>query len=101
MAGRILSPLLATIALSVLHEHFTAKWEALGPDWTRANMHTLVRRSLPGWQVRVGKIELFRPESAAIVRYSYRGTHPWRGLQTRTDTPSPAAAQGDQLSAEK
>jgi RNA-directed DNA polymerase len=34
--GGILSPLLANIALSILDEHFTAKWEALGPDWTRA-----------------------------------------------------------------
>jgi RNA-directed DNA polymerase len=33
--GGILSPLLANIALSVLDEHFTAKWEALGPTWTR------------------------------------------------------------------
>ena len=32
--GGILSPLLANIALSVLDEHFTRKWEALGPDWT-------------------------------------------------------------------
>jgi RNA-directed DNA polymerase len=34
--GGILSPLLANIALSVLDEHFAAKWEALGPYWTRA-----------------------------------------------------------------
>jgi RNA-directed DNA polymerase len=34
--GGILSPLLANIALSGLDEHFTAKWEALGPEWTRA-----------------------------------------------------------------
>jgi RNA-directed DNA polymerase len=34
--GAILSPLLANIALSVLDEHFTRKWEALGPSWTRA-----------------------------------------------------------------
>ena len=34
--GGILSPLLANIALSVLDEHFTAKWNALGPEWTRA-----------------------------------------------------------------
>ena len=34
--GGILSPLLANIALSVLDEHFAHKWEALGPDWTRA-----------------------------------------------------------------
>lgn len=34
--GGILSPLLANIALAVLDEHFTRKWEALGPSWTRA-----------------------------------------------------------------
>ena len=34
--GGILSPLLANIALSVLDEYFTAKWDALGPAWTRA-----------------------------------------------------------------
>jgi RNA-directed DNA polymerase len=34
--GGILSPLLANIALSVLDEHFTRKWEELGPAWTRA-----------------------------------------------------------------
>jgi len=33
--GGILSPLLANIALSVLDEHFTRKWDALGPEWTR------------------------------------------------------------------
>jgi RNA-directed DNA polymerase len=34
--GGILSPLLANIALSALDEHFARKWEALGPEWTRA-----------------------------------------------------------------
>ena len=33
--GGILSPLLANIALSILDEHFTQRWEALGPEWTR------------------------------------------------------------------
>ena len=33
--GGILSPLLANIALSVLDEHFAAKWAALGPRSTR------------------------------------------------------------------
>ena len=33
--GGILSPLLANIALSVIDEHFTAKWEALGSQWKR------------------------------------------------------------------
>jgi hypothetical protein len=31
----VLSPLLANIALSVLDEHFHAKWKALGPEWSR------------------------------------------------------------------
>jgi len=34
--GGILSPLLANIALSVLDEHFAAKWAGLGPSWARA-----------------------------------------------------------------
>lgn len=34
--GGILSPLLANIALSGLDWHFQHKWDALGPDWTRA-----------------------------------------------------------------
>ena len=33
--GGILSPMLANIALSVLDEHFTSKWEALEPYWKR------------------------------------------------------------------
>jgi RNA-directed DNA polymerase len=36
--GGILSPLLANIALSVLDEHFSRKWEELGPYWTRAKL---------------------------------------------------------------
>lgn len=36
--GGILSPLLANIALSVLDDHFTQKWEALGPCWRRAKL---------------------------------------------------------------
>ncbi len=43
LQGGILSPLLANIALSVLDEHFTQKWEALGPEWTRAK-----KRKQPG-----------------------------------------------------
>ena len=34
--GGILSPLLANIALSVLDEHFTRRWNSLGPAWTRS-----------------------------------------------------------------
>ena len=33
----VLSPLFANIALSMLDEHFTAKWEALGKRSTRGN----------------------------------------------------------------
>lgn len=72
-------------------DHF-ALWRIVG--WLRKrhvglNMHTLVRRFLPGWQVRVGKIELFRPHTVAIVRYRYRGTKiptPW-SIPPRVATP--------------
>ena len=43
--GGILSPLLANIALSVLDEHFTAKWEALGKRSTRETGVVPVSRS--------------------------------------------------------
>jgi RNA-directed DNA polymerase len=73
-------------------DHF-ALWRIVG--WLRKrhvglNMHTLVRRFLPGWQVRAGKIELFRPETVAIVRYRYRGTKiptPWASPPTRIAAP--------------
>lgn len=63
-------------------DHF-ALWRIIG--WLRKrhvglNMHTLVRRFLPEWQVRAGGTELFRPQTVAIVRYRYRGTKiptPW------------------------
>jgi RNA-directed DNA polymerase len=42
--GGILSPLLANIALTVLDEHFTRKWEALGPEWTRQKR---IRQGVP------------------------------------------------------
>jgi len=48
--GGIRSPLLASIALSGLDQHFQAQWEALGPVWTRvkrqragAAAHRLIR----------------------------------------------------------
>ncbi len=44
--GGILSPLLANIALSVLDEHFTSKWEALGPHWTRAKRRRAGERTM-------------------------------------------------------
>jgi RNA-directed DNA polymerase len=37
-------------------------------------MHTLVRRFLPGWKIRAGNVEMFRPKTVAIERYRYRGT---------------------------
>jgi RNA-directed DNA polymerase len=73
-------------------DHF-ALWRIVG--WLRKrhvglNMHTLVRRFLPGWQVRAGEIELFRPETVAIVRYRYRGTKiptPWTSPPPRIAAP--------------
>jgi RNA-directed DNA polymerase len=73
-------------------DHFVF-WRIVG--WLRKrhvglNMHTLVRRFLPGWQIRVGKIELFRPETVAIVRYRYRGVRiptPWASAPIRTPAP--------------
>jgi RNA-directed DNA polymerase len=59
--GGILSPLLANIALSVLDEHFAAKWEALGPEWTRAKRRRagtpvmkLVRTRTTSWSWSAG-----------------------------------------------
>jgi RNA-directed DNA polymerase len=49
----------------------------------RLNMHTLVRRFLPGWRIRSGGIELFRPTAFSIERYRYRGHHiptPWTSV---------------------
>lgn len=46
--GGILSPLLANIALAVLDEHFSRKWEALGPDWTRAKLR---RQGVPAYRL--------------------------------------------------
>ena len=46
--GGILSPLLANIALSVLDEHFTHKWEALGPDWRRQKLR---RQGVPAYRL--------------------------------------------------
>lgn len=46
--GGILSPLLANVALSILDEHFTRKWEALGPAWTRAKRR---RAGMPAYRL--------------------------------------------------
>jgi RNA-directed DNA polymerase len=63
-------------------DHFTF-WRVVG--WLRKRhaglkMGTLVRRHLPGWKVRDGKVEMFRPQATPIVRYRYRGARiptPW------------------------
>lgn len=60
-----------------------AFWRIVG--WLRKrhlglNMHTLVRRFLPGWKIREGDVELFRPQKVAIERYRFRGARiptPW------------------------
>jgi RNA-directed DNA polymerase len=46
--GGILSPCLANIALAVLDEHFTRKWEELGPDWKRAKLR---RQGVPAHKI--------------------------------------------------
>ena len=51
----------------------------------RLNMHTLVRRFLPGWKISAEHVEMFRPREVAIVRYRYRGTRiptPWSSPTT-------------------
>lgn len=76
-------------------DHF-AFWRIVG--WLRKrhlglSMHTLVRRFLPGWRIRDGGIEMFRPETVAIERYRYRGTKiptPWSSAPT-PETPAPVA----------
>ena len=73
-----------------------AFWRIVG--WLRKrhvglNMHTLVRRFLPGWEIRAGGIEMFRPRAVAIVRYRYRGTKipsPWSSVPI-PGSPLPAA----------
>ncbi len=73
-----------------------AFWRVIG--WLRKrhpklNMHTLVRRFLPGWKIRAEGIEMFRPRAVAIERYRYRGTKiptPWSSAPTPA-SPAPAA----------
>jgi RNA-directed DNA polymerase len=75
-------------------DHY-AFWRIVG--WLRKrhlglNMHTLVRRYLPGWRISDNGIEMFRPQAVNIVRYRYRGARiptPWTNASTRT--PAPAA----------
>jgi RNA-directed DNA polymerase len=73
-------------------DHF-AFWRIVG--WLKKrhlglNMHTLVRRRLPGWEISDDGIDLFRPHRFAVERYRYRGTKiptPW----TSETTAAPAA----------
>jgi len=73
-------------------DHF-AFWRIV--DWLKKrhvglNMHTLVRRHLPGWRISDGGTEMFRPDTVTIERYRYRGARiptPW----SRTGSPAPAA----------
>jgi RNA-directed DNA polymerase len=75
-------------------DHF-AFWRIVG--WLRKrhlglNMHTLVRRFLPGWEISDGGTTMFRPRAVAIERYRYRGTRiptPWSSAAT--GSPAPAA----------
>ena len=57
-------------------------------------MHTLVRRYLPGWEIRDDGIAMFRPRAVAIERYRYRGdkipTTPWAG-KTAPGATAPTA----------
>ena len=63
-------------------DHFVW-WRVVG--WLRKrhlglNWGTLSRRYLPGWEIRDGRIEMFRPRAVAVTRYRYRGTTiptPW------------------------
>lgn len=72
---------------------YFAFWRIIG--WLKKrhvglNMHTLVRRHLPGWRIRDGGIEMFRPSGVNIERYRYRGAKiptPW----STPGTHAPAA----------
>jgi RNA-directed DNA polymerase len=64
-------------------EHYT--WHRVA-EWVRKRHNGLswgsIRRLFPGWEIRDGHTELFRPQTVAIVRYRYRGTRiptPWAG----------------------
>ncbi len=67
-------------------DHF-AWWRVVG--WLRKRHHglnwgTLSRRYLPGWEIRDGATEMFRPRRVAVSRYRYRGTRiptPWTGKE--------------------
>jgi RNA-directed DNA polymerase len=69
-------------------DHY-AFWRVVG--WLRKrhpklNWGTVQRRFLPGWEVREGQVEMFRPRKVAVSRYRYRGV--------RIPTPWTSAAAG-------
>jgi RNA-directed DNA polymerase len=74
-------------------DHF-AFWRIVG--WLRKrhprlNWGTLHRRFLPGWEVRDGWTEMFRPRAVPIVRYRYRGNTiptPWASAAPGSPTPA-------------
>jgi RNA-directed DNA polymerase len=71
-------------------DHY-AFWRIVG--WLRKrhprlNMHTIVRRFLPGWKISADEIEFFRAETVAIERYRYRGAR----IPTPWSSPTPTAA---------
>lgn len=86
--GGILSPLLANIALSVLDEHFDAKWKALGPVWKRAK-----HRRAGG---AVAKIIRFADDFVVMVHGTRADTEALRG-----EVAAVLAPMGLRLSEEK
>jgi RNA-directed DNA polymerase len=64
-------------------------------EWLRKrhpklNGGTVHRRYLPGWEVRDGRTEMFRPRSMAVTRYRYRGARiptPWASQATVSPAP--------------
>jgi RNA-directed DNA polymerase len=70
-------------------DHF-AWWRVVG--WLRKrhkglNWGTVHRRLLPGWQIRDGSTEMFRPRTVEVTRYRYRATHipaPWANVPAGT-----------------
>ena len=62
---------------------YFAFWRVVG--WLKKrhpklNVHTVVRRFLPGWHIAADGVEMFRPREVKIVRYRYRGNsipNPW------------------------
>jgi RNA-directed DNA polymerase len=73
-------------------DHF-AFWRVVG--WLKKrhlglNMHALVHRRLPRWEISDGGVDMFRPNRFAVERYRYRGTRiptPWPSETAGSPTP--------------